>query len=207
MINRRGLPGTHPARVGGVRVVLIGGTSHTGKSTVARAVAERLGFDHRSTDGLARHPGRPWGNVPAHVVGHYETLAVDELIRSVLDHYERLWPRIEELITERAKGDGPGLVLEGSALWPDRVAGLSVPHTEAVWLTADDAVLGARVRESAREEERRHPVDKFLARSVRYQQLMVESVDAHGLCRVDTSGRPVAELVDAVLERPCRQDP
>ncbi|MFF4273695.1 hypothetical protein [Streptomyces sp. NPDC001536] len=190
-----------------MRVVLIGGTSHTGKSTVARAVAERIGFEYRSTDGLARHPGRPWGTVPAHVVEHYGTLAVDELIRSVLDHYARLWPRIEELITERATGGGPGLVLEGSALWPDRVAGLSVPHTRAVWLTADEAVLGARVRESARDEERRHPVDKFLARSVRYQQLMVESVDAHGLCRVDTSGRPVAEMVDVILARPCRQDP
>jgi 2-phosphoglycerate kinase len=194
-----------------MRVVLIGGTSHTGKSTVARSVAERLGSEYRSTDGLARHPGRPWRTpeweVPPQVAEHYATLAVDELIHSVLAHYERLWPRIEELVTERAKGDGPGLVLEGSALWPDRVAGLGIPHTTKVWLTADEAVLRARVRESARDEERRHPVDKFLARSVRYQQLMVESVDAHGLCRIDTSDRSVAELVEAVLARPCRQDP
>lgn len=194
-----------------MRVVLIGGTSHTGKSTVARAVAERLGFEYRSTDGLARHPGRPWRTpeweVPPHVAEHYATPAVDELIRSVLEHYERLWPRIEDLVTERAKGDGPGLVLEGSALWPDRVAGLNVPHTTAVWLTADEAVLSARVRESARGEERRHPVDKFLARSVRYQQLMLDSVDAHALCRIDTSDRSVAELAEAVLATPCRQDP
>jgi 2-phosphoglycerate kinase len=199
------------SRVGDVRVVLIGGTSHTGKSTVARAVADRLGFAYRSTDRLARHPGRPWRTpeweVPPHVAEHYGTLDVDELIRSVLDHYDRLWPRIEELITEHTKGEGPGLVLEGSALWPDRVAGLTVPHTKAVWFTADDAVLSARIRQSARDEERRHLVDKFLARSVRYQQLMVESVDAHGLCRIDTSGRPVVELVDAVLSRHRRQDP
>jgi 2-phosphoglycerate kinase len=42
------------------RVVLIGGTSNVGKSTVAQAVAERLGFEYLSTDELARHPGRPW---------------------------------------------------------------------------------------------------------------------------------------------------
>jgi hypothetical protein len=56
----------HPATISkvagmhGARVVLIGGTSNVGKSTLAQAVAERLGFEYLSTDGLARHPGRPW---------------------------------------------------------------------------------------------------------------------------------------------------
>lgn len=79
-----------------VRVVLIGGTSNVGKSTVARAVAAELGFGCLSTDRLARHPGRPWRTpeweVPAHVAEHYRSLSVDELITSVLGHYERLWP-------------------------------------------------------------------------------------------------------------------
>ncbi|WP_316959625.1 hypothetical protein [Streptomyces sp. TRM68367] len=51
-------------------MVLIGGTSHTGTSTVARAVAGRLGFACRSTDGLVRHPGRPW-RTPEHEVAPY----------------------------------------------------------------------------------------------------------------------------------------
>jgi len=190
-----------------VRVVLIGGTSHTGKSTVARAVAERLGFDCRSTDLLARHPGRPWRRpdweVPPHVAEHYATLGVDELIRSVLDHYARLWPTIEDLITDGANGDGPGLVLEGSALWPDRVAGLTVPGTRAVWLTADDAVLRGRMHASARygeaSDEERHLVDKFLARAGRFQTLMTRAVDDHGLTRLDASDPSVAEATDAVL--------
>lgn len=119
----------------GVRGVLIGGTPTVGRSTVGRAVAERLGFAYRSTDLLARHPGRPWRTpereVPAHVAEHCASLTVDELITSVLAHYERLWPRIRTLITTHAAHDraGAGLVLEGSALWPVRVAGLDVPHT------------------------------------------------------------------------------
>lgn len=190
-----------------VRVVLIGGTSNTGKSTVAGAVADRLGFEHRSTDGLARHPGRPWRTpereVPPHVVEHYGTLTTDELLASVLDHYERLWPRIEELITERARAGAPGLVLEGSALRPDRVAGLTVPRTAAVWLTADDAVVRDRVRAAGRYEvatdAERHLMDRFLARTVRYQAWMLDAVEAHGLDRVDTGGRTVTEVADAVL--------
>ncbi|MFI7291473.1 hypothetical protein ACIBRY_33235 [Streptomyces anulatus] len=191
-----------------VRVVLIGGTSNTGKSTVAEAVAERLGFELRSTDGLARHPGRPWRTpeheVPPHVAAHYGTLTTDELLASVLDHYERLWPRIEELVTDRAGAGAPGLVLEGSALWPDRVARLTAPRTAAVWLTAEDTVVRDRVRAAGRYEEatdaERHLMDRFLARTVRYQARMLEAVEAHGLDRVDTGdGRTVAEVADAVL--------
>ncbi|MFH9136000.1 hypothetical protein [Streptomyces sp. NPDC017524] len=191
-----------------VRVVLIGGTSNTGKSTVAAAVAERLGFEHRSTDGLARHPGRPWRTpeheVPPHVAEHYGTLTTEELLDSVLDHYERLRPRIEELITDRARTGSPGLVLEGSALWPAWVARLTVPRTAAVWLTADDTVVRDRVRAAGRYEEatdaERHLMDRFLARTVRYQARMLDAVAALGLSRVDTGGgRTVGELVDAVL--------
>ncbi|WP_371780281.1 AAA family ATPase [Streptosporangium subroseum] len=192
-----------------VRVLLIGGTSNVGKSTVAQAVAEKLGFEVLTTDKLARHPGRPWRTpeweVPTHVAEHYGSLTVDELITSVLGHYERLWPRIEDLITAHATGGSAraGLVPEGSGLWPVRVAELKVPHTAAVWLTADDTVLRARVHaagryEAATEGERRL-VDKFLARTERYQTLMLDAIGRLGLDRIDAGGRSVADLVDSVL--------
>ncbi|MEU6355761.1 hypothetical protein ABZ896_41685 [Streptomyces sp. NPDC047072] len=193
-----------------VRVVLIGGTSNVGKSTVAQVVADRLEFAYLSTDGLARHPGRPWRTpereVPAHVAEHYASLTVDELITSVLGHYDRLWPRIEELITAHAAEGGgrKGLVLEGSALWPVRVASLRVPRTAAVWLTADNTLLRARIHaggcyEAATDEER-HLMDKFLARTERYQAHMIDAVDRLGLDRVDAGGgQSPAVLADAVL--------
>ncbi|MGW7086862.1 AAA family ATPase [Streptomyces sp. NPDC054871] len=195
----------------GVRVVLIGGTSHVGKSTVAQVVADRMGFEYLSTDGLARHPGRPWRTpeweVSAHVAEHYRSLTVDELIAAVLDHYERLWPGIQELITDYAAGrrvGAGGLVVEGSALWPDHVARLTVPHTAAVWLTAEDSVLRARMHEAGRYEEataeERHLIEKFLARAARYQLLMRGAVDRLGLDRIAADvGRSPEELADAVL--------
>ncbi|WP_030850038.1 MULTISPECIES: AAA family ATPase [Streptomyces] len=196
-----------------VRVVLIGGTSNTGKSTVAGRLAERLGFEHRSTDGLARHPGRPWRTpeheVPPHVAEHYATSAPDELLASVLAHYERLWPRIEELITDRARPGAAGLVLEGSALLPERVARLTVPRTAAVWLTVDDAVLRDRVRTAGRyaraSEEERLLMDRFLARTHRFQTRTVEAVESLGLARLDVGGgRTVEELADAVMATAAR---
>ncbi|MDW4912718.1 AAA family ATPase [Streptomyces californicus] len=196
-----------------VRVVLIGGTSNTGKSTVAGRLAERLGFEHRSTDGLARHPGRPWRTpeheVPPHVAEHYATSTPDELLASVLAHYERLWPRIEGLITDRARPGAAGLVLEGSALLPERVARLTVPRTAAVWLTADDAVLRDRVRTAGRyaraSEEERLLMDRFLARTHRFQTRTVEAVESLGLARLDVGGgRTVEELADAVMATAAR---
>ncbi|MGQ5651793.1 hypothetical protein ACUJ8H_17275 [Streptomyces sp. EKR5.2] len=191
-------------------MVLIGGTSNVGKSTVAQVVAEKLGFECLSTDRLARHPGRPWRTpeweVPAHVSEHYGSLTVGELITSVLGHYERLWPRIEELITAyTAEGSGrKGLVLEGSALWPVRVARLQVPRTAAVWLTTDDALVRARVHAAGRYEaatsEEQHLMDKFLARTERYQTLMIDAIDRLGLDRIDAGGgQSAAELADTVL--------
>ncbi|RSO10006.1 hypothetical protein DMH26_00475 [Streptomyces sp. WAC 05379] len=191
-------------------MVLIGGTSNVGKSTVAQVVAEKLGFGCLSTDGLARHPGRPWRTpeweVPAHVAEHYGSLMVDELITSVLGHYDRLWPRIEEMITAHAAEDrgGTGLVLEGSALWPVRVARLQVPRTAAVWLTADDSLVSGRVHaagsyEAATNEEQ-FLMDKFLARTERYQALMIDAIDRLGLDRIDAGlGQPAAELADTVI--------
>ncbi|MFD9289434.1 hypothetical protein ACFWBV_14340 [Streptomyces sp. NPDC060030] len=201
----------------GVRVVLIGGTSNVGKSAVAQAVADRLGFDCLSTDSMARHPGRPWRTpereVPAHVAEHYGTLTADELTRSVLDHYERLWPRIEELITTRASGGsaGTGLVLEGSALRPVSVAGLKVRHTAAVWLTADVTVLRARVHAAGHYDtattREQLLMDAFLARTERYQRLMIDAVDRLGLDCIGTgAGHTVADLAESVLAAVGAQD-
>ncbi|GAA1077069.1 hypothetical protein GCM10009605_12480 [Nocardiopsis composta] len=192
-----------------VRVVLIGGTSHAGKSTAARAVADRLGFECRTTDRLARHPGRPWRTpvweVPPHVAEHYRSLTVDELTDSVLGHYRRLWPRIEELVAAHAAVDGGrgGLVLEGSALWPAEVAALTAPNTAAVWLTADEEVISARMRAEsgydALADGERRLVDAFLARTLRYQALMLDRLAEPGLDRVEVDGRSPEEVADAVL--------
>ncbi|MFF7983203.1 hypothetical protein ACFZDK_29490 [Streptomyces sp. NPDC007901] len=171
-------------------MVLIGGTSHTGKSTVARAVADRLGFGCLSTDGLARHPGRPWPTpdwqVPPHVDEHYRSLTVDELTTHA-----------------RAEPDTAGLVLEGSALWPASGVRLAVPHTAAVWLTADEGVLTARMHASCHYDRLpardRLPVDRFLARTLRYRTMLLDSVARLRPDHIDTStDRSPEDLVEAV---------
>lgn len=186
-----------------MRALLIGGTSNVGKSTVARVLADRLGYEYVSTDKLGRHPGRPWPtdgrDVPPHVVEHYRSLTRPELVDAQLAHYERMWPQIEELIRT-----ADGLVLEGSGVWPADVAGFLSPGVAAVWLSADERVVTARVHATSRyddlPDERRYLIDQFLARSVDYQRRMLALVNELGLPHLDaTTPRPPEHLATEIL--------
>ena len=171
-----------------LKVVLIGGTSHTGKSTVAKRIAEKVSATYVSTDTLARHPGRPWPaarDVPPHVVRHYLELGDDALVTSVLTHYRNMWPLIEALVREHAADDAQRLVLEGSAVLPENVAELRLPGVASIWLTADKQLLQARMYKESRYAERdaqgRTLIDKFLTRAVNFDRVMVASVKKLGL--------------------------
>ncbi len=188
------------------RVALIGGTSNVGKSTTALALAARLGFEHRSTDKMARHPGRPWmfapGPVPEHVAEHYTTLTPDELIASVLAHYRGMRPMIRELVTQRAADPAERpLVLEGSALWPAFVAELDAPGVRAVWLTADHDLIEARIRRDSDFEalapDLRAMTQRFIARTRLFDDAMMAAVRRLGLPFVEVTGRASVEEVAA----------
>jgi 2-phosphoglycerate kinase len=193
------------------RVILIGGTSNAGKSTLAAHLAARLGWTYVSTDTLARHPGRPWKRapevVPPHVAKHYLELSTDELIESVQAHYRRILPTSEALIRRHAEdAAAERLVLEGSALWPDLVAGLRVPGVAAVWLTAAPHFIAKRIhRESLYAEadaRGRRMIDAFVARSQRYGADMAAELARLGLASVAIDEGPAVEgLADRCLER------
>ena len=189
-----------------LRVILIGGSSHVGKSTLARSLADKLGWRLISTDKMARHPGRPWRTAPErlpdHVAKHYLSLSVDELITDVLHHYRvNVWPKVETLIrsaTTEASSDR--LILEGSALWPEFVATLSFDGLAALWLTASEEVFRTRIHGESlyrsRSAVERSMVDKFLDRTLAYNERMIDIVNRHGFLRVDVLQSGVEELAD-----------
>ena len=192
------------------RVILIGGTSHAGKTTLAEAIAERLEWPHVSTDSFARHPGRPWKSdakpfVPDDVAQHYLSLTVDELITDVLRHYKSMWPGIETLVQDRASDQSAEpLILEGSALWPESVATLEINSVSAIWLTTSGELLKSRIRSSSRFEHvppvEQALIDKFIARSVRYNELMMETIQRLGLVSVNVEPEePIDDLVERCL--------
>lgn len=196
------------------RVLLIGGTSHVGKSTVARVVADRLGWEWQSTDMLARHPGRPWQTAPGReefVAAHYTSLSVDELVADVLRHYrETVWPLVERIVAERLATDPrPGLVLEGSAVLPDLVAELDSRRVGAAWLVADGDLVRRRIHSesgyAAEGPRHRELVDKFLARTIRFGELLEADMDRLGFTAInvdlDVDSGKLAEMCLAMATR------
>jgi len=193
-----------------IRVLLIGGTSHTGKSTLARTLASQLGWRHISTDALARHPGRPWKEpserVPEHVAEHYLTLSVDELIADVLRHYkDNVWPKVELLVASHAIDlTKPPLILEGSALWPEWFAALDPDPIAGLWLTAAEPIIAARIyAESSyhsRNSRGKEMIDQFLRRSWAYNARMMAVVERLRLPYLDAgAARSVEQLCEQCL--------
>ncbi len=194
-----------------LRVILIGGSSHVGKSTLARVLSSRLRWSRLSTDSLARHPGRPWSieprKVPEDVAEHYLSLSTNDLIIGVLNHYKNLWPDIEALIAWHATDPAADrLVLEGSVLWPESVATLAIDGVAAFWLTASSDLFQARIYKDSRYEDasdrQKAMIAKFLERTLSYDKRMMHAVNRLGRVslEVEQSSSP-EDLSRMVLER------
>jgi 2-phosphoglycerate kinase len=191
-----------------VRVILVGGTSHAGKSSVAHLLAARPGWTSESTDRLGRHPGRPWrdeGEVPPHVREHFLTLDDAALLESVIAHYRNMLPSIVALVRKHVDDPGaPRLVLEGSGIWPDTIAPLLSSEVAGLWLTIPDALLTARMfcesRHAERDAEGQRLIERFRDRAVNFNRAMMERVEALGLQSLEVrEGRTVEEVAAECL--------
>ncbi|MFM2303519.1 MAG: hypothetical protein RLZZ135_928 [Cyanobacteriota bacterium] len=185
------------------RAILIGGSSHTGKSTLGRALSAKLGWSYRSTDKLARHPGRPWVGInnraiPAHVVEHYRDLSAEALLLDVLSHYaNNVLPQVEAIVRDRVTDRSTEcIVLEGSALWPGFVANLvNDSCVKAIWLTASERLFRNRIFSESNfdrvSKEEQHLIHKFIDRTLHYDRQMRAEIDRLGLMCIDVESYSV----------------
>jgi 2-phosphoglycerate kinase len=197
------------------RVILISGSSHVGKSTLGRSLAAKLGWNYLSTDTLARHPGRPWVNtkvksIPEHVVQHYQTLSVEALFLDVLDHYQNnVLPQIEAMVHAHAFDlSRKCLVLEGSALWPKFVVNLVDKNTvKAIWLTASEEFFRSRILAESNldnvSQDRQYLIQKFLARTLLYDQLMRDEVERLGFISIELESLSMTNSMTDELTKKC----
>jgi 2-phosphoglycerate kinase len=187
------------------RVILIGGTSHLGKSTLAGHLEKTLGWRRLSTDNLARHPGRPWklppASAPPHVREYYEKLSGAELVDDVLGHYRNLvWPAAAALIGHYQRdATKTGLILEGSALWPDVVTQVISDQVQALWLTASDELIENRIQFNSRyaEQDSQHKllIDKFVYRSIAFNSKMMTLIGDQHLPMLNIDGMTQDEVL------------
>ena len=184
------------------KLLLIGGSSHLGKSTLAQSLASHLRWNYCSTDKLARHPGRPWqakSEIPKHVADHYQLLSADELIEDVLHHYRKnVWPLIEDIVTSHTTDTlSENMVMEGSALLPELVITLNFDNISTIWLTSSNEFLRRRIY-TASQYEIKSPyekmlVDKFLERNRLYNDRIIDAVNRLGLVSLDVEDASTAD--------------
>ena len=165
-------------------VALIFGASHVGKTTLARRLGEAFGWPVVSTDDLARHPGRPWPDVREPVAEYYSRLSDDTIHWFLRVHHENMWPLLRERIVAACAADR-GLVIEGSALRPERCAEFGGGQIQAIGLHASADFLRRRIEaESAyseRDTSRRSLIDRFIERTQRDNVLIAEEAGRTGL--------------------------
>ncbi|WP_233787956.1 2-phosphoglycerate kinase [Dulcicalothrix desertica] len=186
-------------------MILIGGSSHAGKSTLAQALAVELGWSYCSTDKLARHPGRPWVGVdgkaiPQHVAEYYREMSVEALFLDVLSHYEKnVLPQVEVIVHSHVSDKSKEcVVIEGSALWPKLVTNLvSVPGVKAIWLTASNQLFQSRINRESNfcnvSEDEKYLIQKFIERTLFYNKYMRQEVEDLGFMCIDVESVSTAD--------------
>ena len=172
------------------QIIFIGGTSHVGKSTLAKALAAKLKGEYIACDRLSRHPGRPWKTknneiIKPHVAEHYRNLSVLQLVEDVLIHYQKnVLPQVRNII-DTHNGDRC-LIIEGSALFPSLVQDLvNDKNVRGTWLVGNHSLLKKRILVNSNfdnaSKQERYLICKFLQRTWMYEQAIVYELKRLGL--------------------------
>jgi len=198
------------------KVILIGGPPSSGKSTLARTIAARLGYGCISTDDIgvsarAMTTAESYPSLHSMDSSNHRDYFIDNsaewLVEDMMRGHAELWPAIEAIIEEHTIGYASDpIVIEGMALWPERVAALEYPGIASFWLGMSTDELEARTRERVEfdyePDEAREVTAKFITRNVIWNGLMQDAVAKIGMNIVDTApSRSPAELAEYCIER------
>ena len=178
--------------------ILIGGSSHVGKSTLSKKLAAPLDIELISTDDMARHPGRAWPSLRPQVAEYYERLSDETLHWFLKVYHENLWPRISRIIEDKIRRSRR-FVIEGSALRPEYMAGLDRNIVKRVFLHAEnDFLRGRMMKLSGYDNASRDAatvIEKFVERSIRDNMEMLKAARDSGLQCVDVARTDAIEAL------------
>jgi len=175
------------------RVILIGGAPMSGKTTVARVLAAKLGYGCISTDDLGEairavtakdsHPHlHPMDGYD--YKEYYVTRSVEALITDISQEHRAMWPAVQSVICKHATWGEP-TVMEGWSLWPEWVTQLQLPSVHALWFVAQEETLHERLLQAAEfyggASDEETMIRHYLARSVWYNARLKEAVNEFAL--------------------------
>ncbi len=187
-------------------MLLIGGASHTGKSTLASLLAARQSWKSLSTDHLGRFPGRPWSAaepaISQRLSDYYLSRSVDELFDEWLGYYQSMWPTIERIVERRLLSKTRvSLAFEGSAFVPEHLSRLT-PDVSAIYLVSDADFLKRRIHQGSEYDSLadagRRLVDRFIDRNWRLNELITTTAKQNRINVVNVGTESNLTLLDTV---------
>ncbi len=197
-------------------MILIGGVSAAGKTTLGQALSNRLGAGRLTADDLAAgaraittpesHPGLH--GMTQTVTGvnwieYFISRPVEQTIADATAEHQAMWPAIQGVIRLHASS-GPQIVIDGWYFRPEMVSALDNENLASFWLVAKREVLEERERKYDEGKGSSKPelfLEHFLARSYWYNDLIEEQAKRFKLPILYQDGtRTPDDLVDAVLE-------
>jgi len=176
------------------KIIYIGGTPMTGKTTIARILSCRLQYECISTDDIgaaitAVTDGELYPRFH-YMSGHdhrdyYTRTGMNTQIRDINAYHAALWPALRVLINNHATWGNP-LVIEGWALRPAYMAGLR-GDVAGLFLLADDALIEQRALDSPFTDgaaDRALMVRRYVERSRRYTSEIRSEITRLGLSAI-----------------------
>jgi 2-phosphoglycerate kinase len=186
-------------------ILLIGGATGTGKSTVATEVAHRLGINRVTSTDVVRQTLRAFfveEYMPSIHRSSFDAGPGEKMVDGFLDQTTNVLIAVEASI-ERALGEGWSMVIEGVHLVPGMLPG---PRDDAIVVQCvlsieDEAAHAAHfwIRDAASQGHR--PMAKYLDRLDdirRLQEFIVERAREADVPVIENTG--VEETVRAVIE-------
>ena len=189
-------------------LILVGGATGTGKSTVATEIAYRLGITRVTSTDFIRQTMRAFFSPEFMPAIHHSSFEGEPLIASFEEQSRNVLVGVRAAV-ERALHEGWSMVLEGVHLVPGMVPlELEGAIASSCILRISDATAHAQ-HFFAREAGTQRPVSKYLDRFDqirRVQDYLVRRAEASGTPVIenenaDGATRAVAELVLSAAER------
>lgn len=130
-----------------VKVILIGGSPMSGKTTLAARLSACYEYSHISTDDI--------GEIIQTVIDinpmkgfdykeYYIQKTFKQLIKEAYDYHEKIFPAIERLITIHSNWSSP-IIIEGWALYPEMLKHIVNENVKKIWLICEQKVLQKRL--------------------------------------------------------------
>lgn len=183
----------------GARVVLVGGPPMSGKSTVARMLAAKLGYSYLSADDLGeaiRAVTTKQSHPDLHPMAQYEYKdyyvqhSIEELIANAIAEHHAIWPALEKVIRKHATWAEPATI-EGWSLQPERVASLALPNVKSLWFISDESVLKKRITNDTRfyrgASDEETMINNYFSRCCWHNAQLKADVERLGMASVEVS--------------------